>query len=50
MLNKFKIMAYATLVRAGKYILSEEDREFEYQIVVEEDYKIAVSEHLIQIN
>lgn len=47
MLNKFKIMAYATLVKAGKYILGEEYREFEYQILVPEEYTIAVSEYLI---
>lgn len=47
-LNKWKIRAYATLVKAGKYILSEKDREFDYQELVEEDYIIAVSEYLIK--
>lgn len=47
-LNKWKIRAYATLVRAGKYILSEEEREFEYQILVPVEYQIAVAEHMIK--
>lgn len=46
-LNKWKIRAYATLIRAGKYILNEEDREFEYQILIPEDYKIAVADYLV---
>ena len=49
-LNKFKIIAYATLVRAGKYILDEKDREFDFQLIVPEDYKIAVADYLIDHN
>lgn len=45
-LNKYKIRAFATLVRAGIYILDETDRESQEQTLVEEDYKIAVAEYL----
>jgi hypothetical protein len=47
MLNKYKIRAYATLVKAGKYILDEADRETESQLLVPEDYVVAVAEYLV---
>jgi len=47
-LNKYKIRAYATLVKAGKYILEETDRESQEQILVPVDYKVAVSEYLVK--
>lgn len=46
-LNRFKIMAYGTLVRAKRYILDENDRENKQQLLVPEEYKIAVAEYLI---
>ncbi len=46
-LNKFKIRAYATLVRAGRYILDEADRESQEQLLVPEEYIIVVAEYLI---
>lgn len=48
MLSKSKIKAYATLVRAGKYILGESDRTSEEQLLVPEDYTIAVAEYMVQ--
>lgn len=47
-LNKYKIIAYSILVRSSKYILSEDDREYDYQLLVPNDYIIAVSEKLIK--
>lgn len=46
-LNKFKIRAYATLVRAGRYILDEADRESQEQLLVPVDYAIVVAEYLV---
>ena len=47
MLSKFKIRAYATLVRAGKYILDEADRESELQLLVPEEYVVAVADYMV---
>lgn len=46
-LSKWKIRAYGTLVKAGKYILDEADREFEYQLLVPSEYQIAVADYLV---
>lgn len=42
------IVAYATLVRAEKYVLSESDRQNEQQKLVPEEYTVAVAEHLVK--
>lgn len=46
MLNKYKLWSYVVLVKAEKMLLEEEDREFEWQTVVPENYKIAIAEKL----
>jgi hypothetical protein len=46
MLSKYKIRAYATLVKAGKYILDEADRENESQVLIPSDYTIVVAEYI----
>lgn len=46
-LNTWKVIAYSTLVKAGKYILSEDDREYDSQILVPADYQIAVAERIV---
>ena len=48
MLNKWKIRAYATLVKAGKHILCDRDREFDYQILIPEEYVVAVADYLVK--
>lgn len=47
MLSIWKIKAYSTLVKAGKYILEESEREADVQILLPEEYKIAVADYLI---
>lgn len=49
MLNKWKIMAYATLIKAGQYILDEKDREEESQVLVPTEYKNVVAKHLLEL-
>lgn len=47
-LNKYKIRAYSTLVKAGIYILNETDRESAEQILVPSDYTVTVSEYIVK--
>ena len=47
-LNKYKVQAYVVLVKAGKYILGEEYREHDYQMLVPQEYIIAVSDYIIE--
>lgn len=44
---KHKAKAYAVLVKAGKYILSEDERENKTQAVVPEEYVEATAMELI---
>ncbi len=48
MLKQSLIVAYATLVRVEKYILSEDDRINELQKSVPNDYIVAVAEYLVK--
>lgn len=48
MLKQSLIVAYATLVRAEKYILSESDRQDINQKLVSDEYMIAVAEYLVK--
>ena len=47
LLKRSLVAAYATMVRAERYALSEDDRVDEDQTVVPEPYRIAVSEYII---
>lgn len=47
-LYKHKAKAYALLVKAGKYILSEADRENDKQLLVPEEYAEFVAEILLE--
>ena len=44
---EYKVWAYAVLVKAGVYILDEEQRTNENQKLVPEDYVLVVSEKLV---
>lgn len=48
MLKQSLIVAYATLIKAERYILSEADRRNEQQKLVPEEYAITVAEYLIK--
>ncbi len=48
MLKQSLVVAYATLIRAEKYILSEDDRINELQKSVPNDYIVTVAEYLIK--
>lgn len=45
-ISNFKVRAYSVLVRAGKYILDEVDRETPEQILVPSEYKEPVVNYL----
>ena len=44
---KFRALAYAILVKGGRYILTEADRTSEDQKVVPEEYTELVAEYLL---